>query len=157
MTNYHTRSENMSVKLWHLSILCRTETVFGVRYVVWTFCSLEYFTMYSIVKVCAMWSFLTSCLSETTSKHCRGYVLCNQLPNSNFSFFSLVSFLKKKEKKTYKIGSRCVCVSVCVCVCVCVSVCVCVCVLSFMFVLSRRCHRHWAYHSSGEALHVLVW
>ena len=35
------------------------------------------------------------------------------------NFFSLVSFF---EKKTYKMGSRCV--SVCVCVCVCVSVCV---------------------------------
>ena len=31
------------------------------------------------------------------------------------------------------------------------------CVLSFMFVLSRRWPRHWAYLSSGEALHVLVW
>ena len=31
------------------------------------------------------------------------------------------------------------------------------CVLSFMFVLSRRWLRHWADHSSGEALHVLVW
>ena len=31
------------------------------------------------------------------------------------------------------------------------------CVLSFMFVLSRRWPRHWTDHSSGEALHVLVW
>ena len=31
------------------------------------------------------------------------------------------------------------------------------CVLSFMFVLSRRWPRHWADHSTGEALHVLVW
>ena len=36
--------------------------------------------------------------------------------------------------------------------------CVCAwCVLSFMFLLSRRWPRHWADHSSGEALHVLVW
>ena len=31
------------------------------------------------------------------------------------------------------------------------------CVLSFMFVLSRRWPRHRADHSSGEALHVLMW
>ena len=31
------------------------------------------------------------------------------------------------------------------------------CVSSFMFVLSRRWPRHWADHSSGEVLHVLVW
>ena len=31
------------------------------------------------------------------------------------------------------------------------------CVLSFMFVLSRRWPRDRADHSSGEALHVLVW
>ena len=31
------------------------------------------------------------------------------------------------------------------------------CVLSFMFVLSWRWPRHWADHSSGEVLHVLVW
>ena len=31
------------------------------------------------------------------------------------------------------------------------------CISSFMFVLSRRWPRHWADHSSGKALHVLVW
>ena len=31
------------------------------------------------------------------------------------------------------------------------------CVLSSIFVLSRRWPRHWADHSSGEAIHVLVW
>ena len=38
------------------------------------------------------------------------------------------------------------------------SECVCEwCVSSYVFVLSRRWPRHWADHSSGEALHVLVW
>ena len=31
------------------------------------------------------------------------------------------------------------------------------CILYFMFVLTRRWPRHRADHSSGEALHVLVW
>ena len=34
---------------------------------------------------------------------------------------------------------------------------VCLVVSSFMFVLSQRWPRHWADHSSWEALHVLVW